>query len=82
MFGTRAQSRVVWTAAFVVGAVLLVPKAVLVQGGRGAAPPGGFAAPTDTTPYDDYTGFTRLFDGQTLRVPGTARPTSGPWSTA
>ena len=41
-------------------------------GSRGQAPaargggPGGFAAPTTLTPYDDYTGFTRIFDGQTF----------------
>jgi len=34
------------------------------RGGGGAG--GGFAAPTTQTRYDDYTGFTKIWDGQTF----------------
>ena len=52
----------------VTGTALLVlvamPRVVSAQGGRGGG--GGFASfapPTTQTPYDDYTGFTKIFDG-------------------
>jgi len=35
-------------------------------GGRGGGAGGGFGAPTAQTRYDDYTGFTKLWDGQTF----------------
>ena len=34
--------------------------------GRGGGGRGGFAPPTTVTPYDDYTGFTKIFDGKTF----------------
>ena len=60
-------------------ALVAVPRVVSVQGGappqapaagaqgrgqRGI--PGGFGPPTTQTPYDDYSGFTKIFDGQTF----------------
>ena len=34
--------------------------------GRGGGGRGGFAPPTTLTPYDDYTGFTKIFDEKTF----------------
>ena len=34
--------------------------------GGGGGGRGGFAAPTSLTPYDDYAGFTKIFDGKTF----------------
>ena len=56
------------TPTFTQGAAPQVPPA-------GQAPPAGqgrggggvaFGPPTSKTPYDDYTGFTRIFDGKTF----------------
>ena len=35
-----------------------------------------FGPPTAKTPYDDYTGFTKIFDGDVHQL-GWARPTCG-----
>jgi hypothetical protein len=35
-------------------------------GGRGGGGGAGFGAPTTLTRYDDYTGFTKIFDGRTF----------------
>ena len=61
-------------------AVVAMPQAVYLQGGPpGQVPPsggqapggggggrGGFGAPTTPTRYDDYTGFTKIFDEKTF----------------
>jgi hypothetical protein len=59
-------------------AVLAVPRIVHVQGagpaagqqptpaGRGGGGGAGFGAPTVQSRYDDYTGFTKIFDGKTF----------------
>jgi hypothetical protein len=60
-------------AATMLLAVVATPQIVRVQGG-GQAPGGrggrggfgGFTAPTTLTRYDDYTGFTKIFDGKTF----------------
>src|SRR5204863_4749225 len=41
-----------------------MPRVVFAQGGRGGG--GGFAPPTTQTRYDDYTGFTKIFDEKTF----------------
>ena len=43
-------------------------------------PRGGNTSPGGTFAYGDYTGFTKIWDGQTLTA-GTARPTPGRSST-
>jgi len=42
------------------------PGAGQQPGGRGGGGRGGFGPPTVQTRYDDYTGFTRIFDGKTF----------------
>jgi hypothetical protein len=44
--------------------VLATPQVVQVQGGRGGGV--SFGPPTTQAPYEDYTGFTKIFDGQTF----------------
>ncbi len=58
---TRSPFRPWLVVAFVAGCVAALPRVVHVQGGRA-----GFAAPTTQTAYDDYTGFTKIFDGSTF----------------
>lgn len=67
------RSDLIWYTA-IIGTVLVVlttfvmvlatPQVVQVQSGR----PGGvsFGPPTTQAPYEDYTGFTKIFDGQTF----------------
>jgi Domain of Unknown Function (DUF1080) len=65
------------SAAAVVMAVLAYSTPTFTQGAAPQAPPAGqgrggggggvaFGPPTARTPYDDYTGFTKIFDGQTF----------------
>ena len=51
-------SRSLGFVAVVTLLILGAPRVVHVQGGRG-----GFGPPTTQTRYDDYTGFTKIFDG-------------------
>jgi hypothetical protein len=51
-------------AVMTVCALAAAPRVVQAQGGRGGG--GGFGPPTTQTRYDDYTGFTKIFDGQTF----------------
>jgi hypothetical protein len=75
----RTDSRSIrFFAATMLLAVVATPHIVHVQGGAapggGQAPGGrgsrggfgGFTAPTTLTRYDDYTGFTKIFDGKTF----------------
>ena len=48
-------------ALMAVAALVAMPRVVDAQGGRGGG--GGFGPPTTQTRYDDYAGFTRIFDG-------------------
>ncbi|MEO7271730.1 MAG: DUF1080 domain-containing protein [Vicinamibacterales bacterium] len=55
---------VAWpTTAFAQGGA---PPAAPAGQGRGGGGGISFAPPTVKTPYDDYTGFTKIFDGQTF----------------
>lgn len=76
---STSLSRVACAAALALAGVALASSAVFVQGGAppvAAAGQGGggrgggggvaFGPPATKTPYDDYTGFTKIFDGQTF----------------
>ena len=63
------------SATVLATAILAWSSATLAQGAAPQAPPGGqgrggggvaFGPPTVKTPYDDYTGFTKIFDGKTF----------------
>jgi hypothetical protein len=76
--GSRAAPLVALTALAFVAAIRVVhvqsgPPASPAQTGRGQGPGGGrggggagFGAPTAPTRYDDYTGFTKIFDEKTF----------------
>ncbi len=53
--------------AILTAIIIAIPSLSAPQGGGGRAGGfGGFAAPTTETRYDDYSGFTKIFDGQTF----------------
>ena len=52
--------RFIFSIITAIAIVALSPSASPQLGAQGR---GGFAAPTTATPYDDYTGFTKIFDG-------------------
>ena len=63
------------SATVLATAMLAWSSATFAQGGAPQAPPAGqgrggggvaFGPPTVKTPYDDYTGFTKIFDGKTF----------------
>ena len=63
------------SATVLATAILAWSSATLAQGAAPQAPPGGqgrggggvaFGPPTVKTAYDDYTGFTKIFDGKTF----------------
>ena len=67
--------RAVASATVLATAMLAWSSATFAQGGAPQAPPAGqgrgggavaFGPPTVKTPYDDYTGFTKIFDGKTF----------------
>src|SRR6478752_3045102 len=67
--------RAVASATVLATAMLAWSSATFAQGGAPQPPPAGqgrggggvaFGPPTVKTPYDDYTGFTKLFDGKTF----------------
>jgi hypothetical protein len=76
----KTASRSVGLAALTLFALVATPGVVHVQGGTQAPAPAGtpqgpgrggrggvaFGPPTTQTRYDDYTGFTKIFDGQTF----------------
>ena len=77
------------SATVLATAMLAWSSATFAQGGAPQAPPAGqgrggggvaFGPPTDETPYDDYTGFTKIFDGKTFTNWNWARRTCGPSS--
>ena len=58
-----ATAMLAWSSAtFAQGAAPQAPPAGQGRGGGGVA----FGPPTVKTPYDDYTGFTKIFDGKTF----------------
>lgn len=59
-------NRIVFRSGVVIAALAM---ASVTGGGQGQPPGGGrggFAAPTTQTRYDDYTGFTKIWDGATF----------------
>src|SRR5438067_11746212 len=54
------------SAGLVVSVTLLILVGVPRVVGGQAPGGGGFGAPTTQTRYDDYTGFTKIWDGQTF----------------
>ena len=64
MTNKTASRSVGLVAVMMLFALVATPRVVRAQGGRGGG--GGFGPPTTQTRYDDYTGFTKIFDGQTF----------------
>jgi hypothetical protein len=62
----RVFSRSIALSAGVALLTLAGARVVHVQGGRGGGAGGGFGAPTTQTRYDDYTGFTKIWDEATF----------------
>jgi hypothetical protein len=76
MPGTRLHARNAITSAAAIATAVARAFSSRVHAGCAAGRSGGpgrsrgggvsFAPPTTKTPYDDYTGFTKIFDGQTF----------------
>ena len=62
----RTGLRSTLVAAASLAALVVTPRVVHVQGRGGGGGGVSFTAPTTQTPYNDYTGFTKIFDEKTF----------------